>query len=365
MYKCTRCKRDTWDTDSQGLCRECLGGIETIYSKDAIARLTTVPAHCFAIVQDVGYVWTGGRLLSGDLFITTGGIVYIAYWTTMLSQGSRAVTGALIGGLVGGLIGAVSDAASDSDRRQSLEDLAQRTRDEDYCMSIEDRIRKHGALVIPTQAIQSLESDRKKKIICILHDGGRLALSTTRPQTCKRLIKQLANGTIQDEPDWWGVNVGGVSVSALLDALEADNSLAGLDDQALAQVASNKKFMDKLYSMFQRLKRHRQKKITKGMARFPGSFRDVFRGYISKERQKTKRSLVALVGVAFIIITVVMLVAVYAFKVDWMLIVILTISVEAPIIFLLIRTILQFRHVNGMTEHLGAGKAFSGGEGDT
>jgi hypothetical protein len=362
VYKCTRCNRSVWDIDAKGVCRECLGG--DIYRKDAASLLDSSPVHCYAVIEGVGYLLPKGEIHSGDLFITSGGLVYIQYAKTMLSGGSGAATGALIGGMVGGIIGAISDAAEDSNRRTAVGNLCYAAREEDFYMSVEDRVSKRGALVISASAIQSVESASGGDAFEIVHDGGRLALASPLSHVCLQLIRQIIKGTIKDRPDRWGVNAGRISVSALLDALEMGRPLDRLDDRSLTTMANDETFMARLYETFRRRKRRQQERITESMAGFPAAFRGIFRAFIDKEKPKAKLLLILTAVGVTPIIPAAIAAAMYAPQIDWsstqvdntvalfMLSIVFLLFVAPALIFFFIRSIIRFRHVNAMIARL-------------
>ena len=216
--------------------------------------------HCYTSFVDVvapvgraSYFGAGGLIRNttasiGDLFLTSGGIVFIPYHPWPSEPNWLIGAGTAAGGVAtGGALWLYGIA----DQSEAF-GAAKCARESDYGKPIERRIRERSGKVIPVDSVTKTESDSASGLVRITTQTGSIVLAVRDAVTVQSCLNNLLAGTIRDEPDFQGVNGTGIPPQDLLKLLSESNGTAVSVDvrTALNALPSNEEQLEAFMEQF-------------------------------------------------------------------------------------------------------------------
>ena len=188
MAKCKSCGKPVkW---GQNLCSECASLDKRNKNEEVVKRLGSVPVHCDITITDVA-TKSGSILVLGDLFLTSGGLVYIPLTEEPAYFGPLSMVPRLLDATALGVV-SVFLPFPDPTSVQSAKYSARGARQQDLTASIEERIRKRGGIVVPQSEIESTTVE--DKIVRVRYSGGYLDMAVKDPQGCLQNINRWISG---------------------------------------------------------------------------------------------------------------------------------------------------------------------------
>lgn len=237
--------------------------------------LTNLTAQFLASTVDVG-----------DLFATEASLIYIPLSSTTY-YGSLAGIGFLIGGITGGLTTMISDAQGISYARE----MAGIARQQDFGISLQERVKKHHGVMIPRSSIASIELINKGRALRVTYAGGLFELgSDAAAENCLQLKTWLA-GRLVGERDAQQTGLGLPPAVELLHWL-SDGSLPGkLSDADLERIPSERGYLKGLWMNFDVQKYPHQEAVLKTVRRLPVKWGAAFYKHLEAAKAKTMRNI--------------------------------------------------------------------------
>jgi len=137
-----------------------------------------------------------GSINVGDLFATDESLVYIPLHDTVFNATMMAVS-ALTGGLLGGLAGLLEEKQDLKDTR----DFANLARQQDFGVSLPERVKKRNGVVIPRASIHSIDLINKGQAFRITHTGGQFELGSDAAAANSLQLQSWLAGTLVGDRD--------------------------------------------------------------------------------------------------------------------------------------------------------------------
>jgi len=289
MPKCRKCGRyERSGYQWQGrLCLNCRAEQEKDGRERLIRHLDTSPVHCYQVESATAYTTPGSSLSMGDLYITSGGIVFIPYTALSLGETHDVGSASFLYGLIGGVAALLGNAVDAREQRTAAESAVDRAREADYGMTVEDRFRLRGGEVIPWSGIKAVEEDHTRDVIRIVHSGGKLELKMAL--LSKATIDRWLAGNIQDKRDWLGANLGLPATCAFLDYLQGAEPRIEVTSAAQQSIATNPEYTGNLFAVFRHRRWSEQRAAVQGMADMPNAFLEAFGENMRQARNTEKR----------------------------------------------------------------------------
>jgi tetratricopeptide (TPR) repeat protein len=235
---------------------------ENIQREDSIRRLGGSPLRCQFSLKGVSIKqlffteW-------GDLFACENGLIYI-----FLSSNAGKVT---IGG------------------RMEDTSFNEQKRVEDFGMSIEERIRKHGGKVILKEDVTSINFQAGNIGFSIDHNGEKTTLLHQDASKCYQILESWRQGTLKDEVDTQGANLRFPPIARLLHWLGDGSICNEVEPHILGEIPAQTVYMQAIFSLFEKLKRQEQEAVLKSLFDLPKDWVDAFRIYLEKRRIDAQR----------------------------------------------------------------------------
>lgn len=227
MATCKNCGRQVskLSVNGYGLCPQCAEENTKQERENLISLLGTGPVRCHVVMTD---------------FITTPGITWVQINDLFVSAQSLV------------LIPLAGNIKQDflNTQNHSIE-----ARKNDYGLTIEDRIRNHGGVVIPKQDIISIIKGNNKTGLAIEYKGGMLALGNDKtPEYYDRLI-EWQQGVLKEDADPQGANLylGYPSVDNLVSWLTNGQIRSEVDLEKLTEIPSKSSYFQNVMRSFDKL----------------------------------------------------------------------------------------------------------------
>jgi hypothetical protein len=220
----------------------------------------------------------------GDLFATGKELAFISL-ASNLYTGSLAGIGFLIGGLAGGL----STNLSNKQNLEAARGTAQTHRQDDFGMSLQERLQNYQGLVIPRKNISSIEV--RGSVVRIVHTGGSLDLGSDNPRECQAKLESWRRGELESEEDPQGINLGLPPAAKLLVWLEDGSISRKLTAPILSALSSQKDYLKAFFQLFDRLKFPKKKAVVNSVGLLPINLGAVFQDHLEEARRIGRRAL--------------------------------------------------------------------------
>lgn len=240
--------------------------------------------HCQLTIPNLTTRFSPQNITVGDLFATGKELSFIPL-ASILYAGSLAGIGFLIGGLAGGLSANLSN-------RQNLNyarTAAKTCRQDDFGMSIQERVQNHFGLVIPKKNISSIEVHGS--VVRIVHIEGFLDLGSDNPHDCQAKLESWRRCEIESEEDPQGTNLGLPSAVKLLVWLEDGNISNKLTPNILSALSSQNDYRKALFQLFDRLKFSKKKAIVNSIGLLPINLGSIIQDHLEEAWRLRRRAL--------------------------------------------------------------------------
>lgn len=283
MPKCRNCKQKVsiFRIHSGFLCPECYEEKKERERQILVDQLSEYPVRVYVTIQGCKAKTLDHRADIGDLFITSGGLVFLPYWQwPSLPNWTVGAAAALAG--VGGGLGMMLTRKKEE---ISANDIAYSHRKRLFGLSIEDRIKKHRSImepiVISKDKIIGIEVGNNN-IINIAHSDKQFLAIVENADEVKEKIKQLLEGTIIEYEDIEGCNLGIPSPGTIIEQLITGNTHIGNKSDIWDIIIDNKNYFDYLVKGFFKQRKAARKNIEEAIDLIPGRFPEVFKAKTQK-----------------------------------------------------------------------------------
>lgn len=260
MATCKNCGRQvsSWNLNGLGLCVQCTQEETLKEREDLVNLLGSGLIRCQFALTD---------------FISTAGVSWVSIGDLFAGENSLAF---------------IELAGDTKQNFLHTQGRAMEVRKEDFGLTLEDRIRKHGGTVIPKQNIISISRSGKTGL-AIEYKGGLLNLGNDNaPEYHKKLI-EWQQGTGKDEVDAQGVNLnlGFPSIDRLVSWLVNGQILSEIDQDKLAEILSRTSYIQNILRTFEKLKFQQKAACLATVFTLSKDWIDVFRKYLVERKRST------------------------------------------------------------------------------
>ncbi len=257
-------------------------------------RWNDFASHCQRTFTDVVTESDNGLVKIGDLFLSTGGLVFVSYGQRHVT--SKTAVG--IGGFLGGAAGAVTMVSLRWKEHKDLRLMAAEEREKVFGLSLEKRIQKHGEIVLSRDEIQSVEYDSSTHMIRLTHANGGLALVVADAAITRDTINAWMTGELSDGEDPLGVNLHLPEIQGLLTnisiCLEVDSEMS----TDLARAAACKPYVETFLKLLFKLKKTERERAILKISTGPTAFKDAILSAVRELSRCKRKKKWILVGLA-------------------------------------------------------------------
>jgi len=239
----------------------------------------------------------------GDIFVTNEALVRIRYSNQTYTGSLGGIVGFLAKGAVGGVMASVMNYQAVG----ILKSESHVVREYDYGMTIEDRIRKRGGLVILRKDVQAVDIDPKNKIIRIVYQGGQLDIVVEKANDCQEKLQKWFSGKLENQEDSQGVNIGIPNVVRFLGDLNAGKELPSA--MVMERILGNEKYLSMLLKNFDGLKKTEKIAVVNTLAKSSGRLKEIVQKHLQSKYKGARRYMIfsmlaLLVGLTCLILSV-------------------------------------------------------------
>ncbi len=320
MATCKNCGRQVskMSIDGNGLCPQCSQENTRQERENLISLLGKGSVRCHAVMTD---------------FITTPGITLVAINDLFISEHSLA------------LIPLACNIKQDflNTQNHSVE-----TRKNDYGLTIADRIRNHGGIVIPKQEIISISKGGNKTGLAIQHQGGVLALGNDKTLEYYDRLIEWQQGVLKEDADPQGANLylGYPSVDKLVSWLTNGQVRSEVDPGILAEIPSKNSYFQNVLRSFDKLTYPQKAACLTTILALSTDWVNGTRKYLDERRQT---AMLAVIGLSFVCILiiggVILLVTNHLFSLGVMLFLLIVFIIMGAVLLLNLSSIKEFNRL--------------------
>jgi len=276
---CKNCGREVgWmNLASGGLCQDCVKLKTAEEHEELVRRLGAPPLHCQLTLTEVAAQFRPLNLEIGDLFASQNDLVYLTT-AGCVYTGKLAGIGFLVGGLGLGIAASVENIKNVG----AAQLHAKQVRAQDFGMSIEDRVRRHAATIIPKAEIQSIAASADGKTLRIVHTGGHLDLGYDASTAAAKKLQAWLQSEPLDEPDTEGANLRLPPAEILVSWLVDGSIGQHVAEPTLVDLLTRRAYMDALLGLFEKLKYPQKEALVKTVLCLPDAWPGEFKKYFVK-----------------------------------------------------------------------------------
>lgn len=294
MAECEKCgQKIGWGTK---LCEPCADeGIRQIV-EGRIRKLGSSPVHCQQVITDV-VTKAPLRLMVGDVFVTPDALVSVGY----AHCEHFGNLGGLVGFLAKGAVGGVAIGFQDLAKLEKARDEAKQAREDDYGLSLEERIRKRIGGVIPLYDVISVGVDPSDQSLIIKLREGSHNFVVSDPEACRALLERWMSRSLEDASDAQGINLALPPVTQLFVAMEQHAPLA--EAVKIDKAATIEGYVTAFWGVFDRAKKSKQEAVLHSIRRLQGEWTATAARHLLSKQNRARHHIRAwlafmLVGIA-------------------------------------------------------------------
>ncbi|MEN6562921.1 MAG: hypothetical protein ABFD11_05175 [Christensenella sp.] len=224
------------------------------------------------------------KITVGDLFVTGKELVFIPLASALHTDSLEGIAF-----LIGGLIGGLSAIQSNADALSLARAEATEHRQNDFGMSIQERVQNYSGLVIPKKNISSIEMH--ERVVRIVHDDNFLDLGSDNPLDCQTKLENWSRGGIECDEDPQGTNLGLTPPAKLLGWLENGNISHELTPNMTSALYSQKDYLKSFLQQFDRMKFSKKKAIVNSIGLLPITMGGIFQDHLEELRRRGQLAL--------------------------------------------------------------------------
>ncbi len=232
----------------------------------------------------------------GDIIVTDRGIYYVPYVNFTV----YGKLGGALGAMTGGLAGGIATAVGQKNEYQSAIIGSDRVRNQDWGMSLEDRLKRHkGSNFIAKENITSYKINKNILVISASNQTLELLSDQLYDQI---LADYLSKKEIKPSEDSLGINILFPAPKIFFESLNSNTPIT--DIKLLSDMINDEKYMSKLWDVFEKsIPIEQRKKVIEKISRLPKVFAVKFMNHLEKSVETTKAQAIifSVVGIPAII----------------------------------------------------------------